>query len=149
MQRWLDAYAECRGVPQASKAVGVDRGTPHKARKVDQVFAAAWDAIDHQITGELEKAAICRAIDGWLEPVFYQGEQCGEVRKYSNALAIFLLKCRRPSVYNIAPGQTGSEASAQDRAREIREFISLMDKSVGDDESSTSERTEGANASSA
>lgn len=133
MKRWLDAYAESKGVPQASKAAGVDRGTPHKARKVDPVFAAAWDAIDHQITGQLEHAAICRAIEGWLEPVFYQGQEVGQVRKYSNSLAIFLLKCRRPSVYNIAPGQTGSETSAQDRAREIREVLAQMELSVGED----------------
>lgn len=135
MATWLRAYAESRGVPEASRAVKIDRTTAWKARKACPAFAAAWDAVDQQITGELEKAAICRAIEGWDEPVFYKGEQCGIVRKFSNALTIFLLKCRRPSVYNIAPGQTGTEATAQDRAREIREVLALMDKSVGGDAS--------------
>lgn len=141
MRAWIEAYAECRGVPQACKAVMIERTTPHKARKVDPVFAAEWDAIDIQITGELEKATICRAIEGWDEPVFYQGVQCGTVRKFSNALAIFLLKCRKPSVYNIAPGQLGNETSTQDRARELRETLALMEQSVGNEAAGVDKET--------
>jgi len=32
-----------------------------------------------------------------LKPVYYQGEQCGEVREYSDTLLIFILKARDPA----------------------------------------------------
>jgi hypothetical protein len=43
----------------------------------------------------LEDEAKRRAHDGIDEPVFYQGEKCGVVRKYSDNLLIFMLKARR------------------------------------------------------
>ena len=36
---------------------------------------------------------------GVEQPVFYKGEVCGLVRKYSDVLLIFLLKGLRPEVY--------------------------------------------------
>ena len=36
---------------------------------------------------------------GVKQPVFYKGEVCGSVRKYSDVLLIFLLKGLRPEVY--------------------------------------------------
>jgi hypothetical protein len=47
----------------------------------------------------LEQECIRRARDGTLEPVFHKGEQCGTIRKYSDTLAIFLLKGARPEKY--------------------------------------------------
>jgi hypothetical protein len=41
-----------------------------------------------------------RARDGIEEPRFYEGAVCGHVRKYSDALLIFLLKARRPEKYS-------------------------------------------------
>lgn len=40
-----------------------------------------------------------RAREGVDEPVFYQGDECGSVRKYSDTLAIFLLKGAMPEKY--------------------------------------------------
>jgi hypothetical protein len=47
----------------------------------------------------LEDEAHRRAFDGTLEPVFHQGDECGTVRKYSDTLAIFLLKAHAPDKY--------------------------------------------------
>ena len=40
-----------------------------------------------------------RAREGVDEPVFYQGEHCCNVRRYSDTLLIFMLKARKPDVY--------------------------------------------------
>ena len=50
-------------------------------------------------TQRLERVAFERAAEGWDEPVFHDGAQCGVKRKFSDTLAIFLLKARRPEVY--------------------------------------------------
>jgi hypothetical protein len=47
----------------------------------------------------LEAEADRRAAEGTLRPVFYKGEQCGEIREYSDTLLIFRLKALRPEKY--------------------------------------------------
>jgi hypothetical protein len=48
-------------------------------------------------------------VDGTLEPVFHQGQEVGQVRKYSDTLLIFLLKGRKPDTYrdNVSVEQKG------------------------------------------
>jgi hypothetical protein len=41
--------------------------------------------------------AVKRAVEGWLEPVFFKGRQCGWVRKYDHSLLMFLIRKRDPS----------------------------------------------------
>ena len=47
----------------------------------------------------LEDEATRRAAEGVDEPVFHQGAQVGTIRKYSDTLAIFLLKGAMPEKY--------------------------------------------------
>ena len=59
------------------------------------------------------------------EPVFYQGAQCGAVRKYSDTLLIFMLKARRPEKYreraNVElTGQGGGPVELDDRSAAAR-----------------------------
>lgn len=68
-------------------------------RAADPQFASEWDEAVEFGTEELEEEARRRAYEGVDEPVFYQGTECGTVRKYSDTLLIFLLKGRRPDKY--------------------------------------------------
>ena len=45
--------------------------------------------------GALEDEVMRRAKDGVVEPIFYQGQIVGENRRYSDALAMFILKLLR------------------------------------------------------
>lgn len=47
----------------------------------------------------LEDEAHRRAFEGVDKPVFYQGDECGTIREYSDTLAIFLLKAHNPEKY--------------------------------------------------
>src|SRR5690606_18484748 len=71
----------------------------YRLRKEDPDFAAAWDEAMEQASDALEVEARRRAIEGWDEPVFYQGMETGMVRKFSDTLLIFLLKGARPEKY--------------------------------------------------
>ena len=44
----------------------------------------------------MEAEARRRGVEGTLKPVFYKGEECGQVREYSDTLLIFLLKAHDP-----------------------------------------------------
>ncbi len=96
---FLEALARSPNVSRACKAAGIARRTAYAAQEADPEFAKAWqDALDAG-TDNLVGECYRRAARGTREPVFHQGAQCGEIRKYSDTLAIFLLKSHRPEVY--------------------------------------------------
>lgn len=93
------ALAETGVVSKACKAVDIARVTAYEWRDEIPEFAAAWDkALRIGITA-LEDEAHRRAFDGTEEPVFHHGNEVGAVRKYSDTLAIFLLKAHAPEKY--------------------------------------------------
>lgn len=96
---FLDALAESPNVSAACRAAGVPRRTVYNHRATDAEFAAAWDDALEQSTDALVGEAYRRALKGTERPVFYQGDECGRIREYSDTLAIFLLKAHRRDVY--------------------------------------------------
>src|SRR5258708_1551551 len=62
-------------------------------------YAAAFADAHEEACDSLEQEARRRATEGVDEPVFYQGKECGTVRRYSDTLLIFLLKGALPSKY--------------------------------------------------
>lgn len=93
------ALAETGIVAKACKAVDISRQQAYKWRQSMPEFAKAWDdALEIGITA-LEDEAHRRAFEGTDEPVFHQGAMCGSMRRYSDTLAIFLLKAHRPDKY--------------------------------------------------
>lgn len=98
--RFLEELRTTGGnVSRACEAIKVNRQRVYEWRAADPAFAAKWDEAVEAGTEELEQEARRRAYMGVDEPVFYQGEECGAVRKYSDTLLIFLLKGRRPEKY--------------------------------------------------
>lgn len=96
---FLASLAQGTSVSTSASAAGVHRSTVYDWRNKDAAFAAAWESAEEAGVDVLEDEAKRRACEGWVEPVFHKGELCGEVRKYSDTLLIFLLKGRRPEKY--------------------------------------------------
>lgn len=93
------ALAETCNVGRACNAVGISRQTAYNWREDDAEFAQAWARAVKAGLLALEDEAHRRAFEGVDEPVFHKGDQCGSVRKYSDTLAIFLLKAHDPDKY--------------------------------------------------
>ncbi len=93
------ALAETCNVGRACAAVGISRMTAYTWRKDMPDFEAAWEDAMQAGLLALEDEAHRRAFEGTDEPVFYKGDECGSVRKYSDTLAIFLLKAHAPDKY--------------------------------------------------
>ena len=96
---FLVNLAEFANITLAAKAAGWDRQSAYNYRASDPVFAAEWDDAMEQAVDLLEAEARRRALEGCDKPVFYQGEQCGVIREYSDTLAIVLLKAHRPEKF--------------------------------------------------
>lgn len=96
---FVAALSETCRVDKACDAVFISRQTAYAWREEDTEFAAAWEkALKIGVTA-LEDEAHRRAFEGVDEPVFWQGERIETVKKYSDTLAIFLLKAHAPEKY--------------------------------------------------
>lgn len=98
---FLRAMAETGNITVAAAAAKITRQSHYRwmAEDSDGSYAAAFKVAEDEAADLLEKAARQRAVEGWEEPVFYQGEQTGSVRKYSDTLLIFMLKGAKPEKY--------------------------------------------------
>jgi hypothetical protein len=86
-------------VRAACDAAGYVRSCVYVWRKDDAAFAERW-ARAIEIAADLcEEEADRRGREGYDEPVFFQGEQCGTKRRYSDALLLARLKALKPDQY--------------------------------------------------
>jgi hypothetical protein len=98
---FLAALSDGLTVTAACKQADVARSNAYDERDRNETFAQAWDDIIERTTETMEAEAYRRAVEGWRERGIFNedGEEVGEVRKYSDTLLIFLLKARRPATY--------------------------------------------------
>lgn len=97
-EKFLAELRQTANVSHSAKAAGFTRAAAYKNRDRDPDFKAAWEDALEEAIDVLEKEAHRRAFEGCEEPVgFYMGDHGGTfVKKYSDTLAIFLLKAHRP-----------------------------------------------------
>jgi hypothetical protein len=99
LEAFLDALSRTGNVSRAAGETGLERRRLYARRKEDPAFAAAWAEAAALGAALLEEEAWQRACQGWEEPVWHKGEQCGSVRKFSERLLILLLKAHLPDKY--------------------------------------------------
>src|SRR5690348_7167498 len=108
MRAWLNSFAAHGNVSLACRDAGIARDTYYswidKSRderdeyRLDGVpFHALAEHAAADAADALEAEVRRRAVDGYDEPVFYQGKPVGAVRKFSDLLLIFLTKKANPA----------------------------------------------------
>lgn len=93
---FLSVFRQTANVSEAARAAAIARRTAYDWRDADPDFAAAWAEAEQEAVDRIEREALRRAVEGWDEPVWHQGQQCGVVRKYSDRMLEILLKGHRP-----------------------------------------------------
>jgi len=93
---FFSALSSSALVGSAAKAAGYSRTAIYLYRKNDEEFAARWEESINGHIETLEAECDRRARDGVIEPVYYKGEVCGEIRKFSDTLLMFRLKKLNP-----------------------------------------------------
>lgn len=71
-------------------------------------FSDSVDFALEMFNAKLEEAAVERAVEGYDEPVFFQGMECGSKKKYSDDLLKFLMQANNPTKYGKADGKQGA-----------------------------------------
>jgi hypothetical protein len=97
--KFFEALENGHPVRAACAAAGYVRSCAYEWRKHDADFAARWKHAQDLAGDLLEEEADRRGRDGYDEPVFFQGEQCGAKRRYSDTLLHARLKAVRPDQY--------------------------------------------------
>jgi hypothetical protein len=105
-EEWTEAWMKfaenlvrCGKVVASLKAANIPVLELSIRRRVDADFEAWYQSLMDVCAQMLEDEAFRRAHDGVDEPVFFQGQKCGDIRKYSDTLLTFLLKGMRPEKY--------------------------------------------------
>ena len=98
-QAVLDALAQGHSITKACELAGVERRGVYGWRVKEPEFAQAFDEALERGNDALRDEIRRRGVDGWDEPVFYQGEQCGAIRKYSDRMLELQAKARMPYEY--------------------------------------------------
>jgi hypothetical protein len=114
-RKWEAAFLEqlrlTANVSEAAKTAKIGRVTAYDHRNRDPEFRAKWDEACETAIDSLEREAWRRAIEGYEEPVFYQGNQVSTIRKFSDRLLEILLRAKRPSEYRPPMEVTGPEGA--------------------------------------
>lgn len=95
------AFARTGNKAQAARVAGINPDTPYSRQwRRDLALQAAVGQAKEVAADLIEEEAYRRAVHGVQVPVgWYRGKPGGMVRKYSDPLAIFLLKGLRPEKY--------------------------------------------------
>ena len=109
-KRFLEILQQTGNVSRAAREAGLSRQAVYARREKDTAFAEAWEEALASALDDLEEVLLARAREGVDKPVHFQGRQVGTVRTYSDQLAMFLLKARRPDVFSDA--ETGMQSKA-------------------------------------
>lgn len=96
---FLDSLVATLNVAGAARAAGVSRARAYAARAEDPGFASAWDDAVEEALDRAEGEVYRRGVEGVDEPVYFKGKPCGVIRKYSDAMLVFLLRGRRRELY--------------------------------------------------
>ncbi|MBA4049202.1 MAG: terminase [Sphingomonas sp.] len=133
--KFLKKLAVTANVSASARAAGISKSALYDHRARHSGFAKAWDEAIGEALDELEQAVIDRAKDGVEKPVFFGGNQIGTVRSYSDALAMFLLRARRPEVYARLSGDLLASAGDDDAAAraEVLRRIEQLGTPTSDD----------------
>ncbi|API59123.1 hypothetical protein BSL82_07215 [Tardibacter chloracetimidivorans] len=101
-KHFVEVLAQTANVTESAKQAGLDRSAVYRLRARSESFRAAWDEAMNQALDDLEAVLLERAAHGVEKPVFYGGKPCGKVRQYSDTLAMFILRAKRPNTYGRA-----------------------------------------------
>jgi hypothetical protein len=85
-------------------------------------YADRFREAEQEAADVLEAEAVRRAVQGVDEAVYFQGEQVGTRRRYSDLLLIFLLKGMRPDKFRERQEVVHREP-ASDRATALQEVV--------------------------
>ena len=131
---FLEALTRTCNVSASCEMAGLARETAYYWKSRDPDFGAAWGEAMERGLDALEDEVMRRAKDGVAEPVYYQGRVVGETSRYSDVLAMFILKSKRRDVWGEKQQLDVSAnimmLSPEERVQKALQLFDLMEKFI-------------------
>ena len=83
----------------AAATLGISRSTVEYHQKNDPVFKERLQQAREEAKQEVSEEIRRRGVEGWDEPVFFQGQEVGAIRRYSDNLLMARAKALMPEDY--------------------------------------------------
>ena len=93
---FLAAYEQLCHIAKAAAAAGIAIRTHYDWMEKDEQYRRLFNEAKPLARQTLYDEAVDRAINGWDEPVFHNGQVCGHLRKRSDRLLERLLEANFP-----------------------------------------------------
>ena len=97
---FLAAFSVSADFNRSCRAVGISPATVKNELATSPEFAEAHEEAYENFRESIELEIRRRAIDGWEEPVFQQGEEVGRIRRFDSRLLELLAKRHIPAYRN-------------------------------------------------
>lgn len=110
-KKFLEVFSETLNMTKAAEICGWHLNTVRKHLRNNEKFKKQLEEARETAIAKAEAEAYRRAVEGTEEPVFFKGEQCGVMRKYSDSLLKLLLSAHNP-IYN--QNKTNVEITGKD-----------------------------------
>lgn len=125
--QFLRQLSATHSVSEAARSIGMTRQSAYRLRSrlKGKPFDLAWEVAFHHSFDVLAHAALERALNGVEVPVFYQGEQVGEYRRYDERLTVALLAGVTPGG-NPVFGRMAN--SAEKHARDFDALLGMLER---------------------
>lgn len=130
---WVNPFLQhlktSMNMAESARSVGIAYSTVMALKQRDADFEAACEEALEEACDYLEAEMRRRAFEGVEEPVFYQGEEVGTVRKYSDGLAMFLMKGYRRRKFGDKQeitGANGGPLSTVDETKKAARLAALL-----------------------
>lgn len=102
--RYLAVLALTHSTIFAAKAAKIGVNLPRAHRRVDPDFDAQCNAAEEHAIDLLKDVTMKSAMEGEMEPVFWQGIQVGHIKKVDNRLRIEMLRALAPKTFKTPGG---------------------------------------------
>jgi hypothetical protein len=96
---FLENVSKTANVTKSCEVAGFERIAFYNRKKVDPEFVARFEEAYKRGYDVLEEECQRRAFAGYEKPVFQGGRRVGSVTEFSDGLAMFLMKGRKPGVF--------------------------------------------------
>lgn len=148
-QKFLDNYSITGRIIDCCRSVGMSHSAVRNHVLNDKEFAARFEEAKLTFQESIEKEVKSRAIDGWEEPVFYQGKVVGYIIKKSDRLLELLVKrhikeYRQPTqIINTSTSNTVNvqmtelEEMPKEARDKLRELMGMMVKKPSEEQNKT------------
>lgn len=126
----------------ACHQLGIARSTAYTRIRDEPEFKTQYEeAVEYQ-RDALAKEAFRRAHDGVDEPVFFHGEVCGHVKRYSDSLLMRLLQAKDPQYRDQSKTMLSGDPDNPIHHQHSGAIIILPAKDIDDDDDDETEETE-------